>query len=235
MNTDPRRATNGSKDTSVDPHERVRAVFDDWAERGRAEGMEAGHGFSARLGFDRLELRAGQHYLDVGCGNGYTVRWASEIVGSEGQAVGVDLSSNMIERAQAASTGLSNVLFQVAAFPDHILPRGAFDGIFSMEVLYYLPNLPGALAEICSLLRPGGRFACLVDFYEENPESHSWPEDLGCPMTRLSMAGWQAAFERAGLKVLEQSNIQYPLEPGETPGWKHTQGTLLTLGQRPLP
>lgn len=233
MSSDPTQATNGSREAAVDPHARVRAVFDDWAERGRAEGMEAGHAFSARLGFDRLELAAGGHYLDVGCGNGYTVRWAAEIVGTEGQAVGVDLAPNMVERAQVRSAGLSNVLFQVAAYPDHTLPRHAFDGIFSMEVFYYLPDLGGALAETRSLLRPGGLFACLVDFYEENPASHSWPEELGCPMTRLSMAGWQSAFERAGMEVVEQSCIQYPPVAGETPGWKQTQGTLLTLGRRP--
>ena len=102
-----------------------------------------------------------------------------------------------------------------------------------MEVLYYLPDLPGALAEVERLLAPGGRFACAVDFYAENPESHSWPDDLGCPMTLLSMDGWQAAFELAGLAVLEQACIQYPLADGETLGWKHTQGSLLTLGQRP--
>jgi SAM-dependent methyltransferase len=235
MSADPTRATNGSKDAAVDPYERVRVVFDDWAERGRAEGMEAGHAYSARLGFDRLELAEGQHYLDIGCGNGYTVRWAAELVGAEGQAEGVDLAPNMIERAQARSTALSNVLFQVAAYPHHTLPRRAFDGIFSMEVFYYLPDVHGALAETCSLLRPGGHFACLVDFYEENPARHSWPEELGCDMTRLSMAGWQAAFERAGLEVVEQTCIQYPVVPGEEPGWKQTQGTLLTLGRRPAP
>ena len=117
-------------------------------ERGRAEGMEEGHGFGARAGFDRLMLAPGDHYLDIGCGNGYTVRWASDVVGDEGHAVGIDLSPNMIDRAREASAGRANVQFHVAAFPDHVLPRTAFDGIFSMEVLYYLPDLKGAL-EAC--------------------------------------------------------------------------------------
>jgi ubiquinone/menaquinone biosynthesis C-methylase UbiE len=211
----------------------VKAVFDDWAERGRAEGMEEGHRFAARQGFDRLELTPGDHYLDIGCGNGYTVRWAAGRVGESGRAVGIDLSPNMVDRARGASLGLSNVQFHQAAFPNHTLPRGAFQAIFSMEVLYYLPDVEAALREIHQLLLPGGRFVSVVDFYEENPDSHSWPEDLDVPMTLRSEAGWRAAFEAGGLRVLEQTRIPYPLAAGETPGWKHTLGSLLTLGARP--
>lgn len=226
-------ASNGDRDVSQDPHAPVRDVFDDWATRGRAEGMETGHAFGARAGFERLELAPGDHYLDVGCGNGYTVRWAAPLVGDEGHAVGIDLSPNMVERARTASAGLGNVQFDEAAFPQHALPRDAFRGIFSMEVLYYLPDLDGALEEIARLLVPGGRFACVVDYYRENPDSHSWPDDLGVPMTLLSMAGWRVAFEAAGLTVREQTCIQWPLEPGSEPGWKHTQGSLLTVGELP--
>lgn len=232
--TDSPAASNGDRDVLQDPHARVRAVFDDWADRGRAEGMETGHAFSAREGFERLGLEAGAHYLDIGCGNGYTVRWAAEVVGAEGRAVGIDLSPNMVERARTLSSGLANVQFHEAAFPNHALPREAFAGIFSMEVLYYLPDVGAALAEICRLLVPGGRFACVVDYYRENEASHSWPDDLGVAMNLLSMAGWRGAFEDAGLTVLEQACLQYPLEAGKEPGWKQSQGSLMTVGQRPL-
>ena len=52
-------------------------------------------------------------------------------------------------------------------------------------------------------------------------------------MNLLSMAGWRGAFEDAGLAVLEQTCLQYPLEAGQEPTWKQTQGSLLTVGQRP--
>jgi len=232
--TDARpRASNGDREVVQDPHARVRAVFDDWAARGRAEGMESGHAFAARQGLDRLALSAGAHYLDVGCGNGYTVRWASEVVGPDGFAVGLDVSPGMIERAREAAAGLDNVHFHVAAFPEHPLPRGAFRGIFSMEVLYYLPDLAGALREIVRLLEPGGRFACVVDYYRENEASHGWPQDLGVAMNLLGMAGWRAAFEASGLEVVEQTCLLLPQTAGQDPTWKHTQGSLLTVGARP--
>lgn len=174
-------------------------------------------------------------YLDVGCGNGYTVRWAADIVG-DGNAIGIDVAPQMIERARAMTGARDNAEFHVTPFPEHTLPDvlspGRFHGIFSMEVLYYLPDIDAALAQIQKLLRPGGRFACVVDYYGENEASHSWPDTLDCEMTLLGEAQWRASFERAGLLVREQTRLRR--EPGDgVDDWKVTEGSLLTLGERP--
>ena len=211
------------------PISQVRAVFDDWALRGRAEGMEHGHGPIARRAFEQLHLTSDSRYLDIGCGNGYTVRWAAEAA-PEGRAIGIDVAPEMIRRAKELSADLPNAEFHLATFPEHRLPRGSFDAIFSMEVLYYLPSLPKALEEIARLLTRGGRFACVVDFYRENEASHSWPDDVGVAMRLLSAAEWKAAFEAAGLKVIEQTQITVPAEEASEE-WKTTVGSLLTVGQ----
>lgn len=209
--------------------DKVTAVFDAWAEAGRAEGMERGHGPTARPAFDRLQVDLGTRYLDIGCGNGYTVRWA---LAQGAQALGIDASPKMIERARAQTEG--GGVFEVARFPNHgleTLGEDALDAIFSMEVFYYLPDVDAALAEVARLLGPGGRFACVVDFYGENEASHGWPDDLGVPMHLLSAAQWAEAFERAGLPVIEQTRLR---EAGpDDPAWKREQGSLLTLGLRP--
>jgi len=207
---------------------RVRTVFDDWAVRGRAEGMERSHGPVARKAFHHLGLKPDSWYLDVGCGNGYTVRWAAEDA-PNGKAFGLDVAPEMIARAEEMSQGMANTEFHVATFPDHDLPLGRFDAIFSMEVLYYLPSLSGALEEVARLLTPGGRFVCVVDFYQENPASHSWPEDVGVAMRLLSAAQWRQAFEDAGLKVIEQGRVTLPPEQA-TEGWKVDVGSLMTVG-----
>jgi ubiquinone/menaquinone biosynthesis C-methylase UbiE len=209
---------------------RVRDVFDDWARRGRAEGMERTHGPVARQVFDRLGVRPGSRYLDIGCGSGYTVRWAAAVA-PDVQALGVDVSSTMIEQARAASAVLANARFRCGAFPMSGLEDASFDAIFSMEVFYYLDDLDAGLHEVRRLLAPGGRFACAVDYYEENPESHSWTEDLGLALQLLSEAGWAAAFERAGLTVLEQARLR-AVDREATPAGAHG-ASLLTLGARP--
>lgn len=206
---------------------RVTEIFDAWAESGRAEGMEKGHGPTARPAFERLQLRAGQHYLDIGCGNGYTVRWAADLDPSI-QAVGIDVSEKMIARARHMSPQ-DNTRFIHAPFPLPLLKAKSFDAIFSMEVFYYLPDLTWGILSVARLLKPGGHFACVVDFYEENTASHSWPDDVGVSMNLLSEAGWAGAMRDVGLEVIEQSRIT---DPSAT-GWKRDVGSLMTLAQRP--
>ncbi|MEM9075028.1 MAG: class I SAM-dependent methyltransferase [Myxococcota bacterium] len=211
-------------DTQVD---RVRELFDTWAQTGRAEGMEKGHTPTARPAFDRLEVSAEQHYLDIGCGNGYTVRWAAAIDPTV-QAIGIDLSEEMVLRARS-QTKADNARFIHAPFPLPLLKAKTFDAIFSMEVFYYLPDLPWALVSVGRLLKPGGRFACVVDYYEENPASHSWPEDVGVAMNRLSKVQWRDAMSEVGLEVIEQTQLCDPAAEG----WKRDVGSLLTVAQRP--
>ena len=217
-------------DTSSDQTDRVRSVFGDWALRGRAEGMERGHGPVARRAFERTRLAADSRYLDIGCGNGYTVRWAAERA-PQGVAVGLDVTPEMISLARSMSAEFTTAEFHLATFPQHDLSRGVFDAIFSMEVFYYLPSLSAALAEVRELLRDGGRFVNVVDFYRENPASHSWPEDVGVAMRLLGEDEWRVAFEEAGLVVVEQTRIRLPAEEASE-AWKTEVGSLLTVGQR---
>ena len=189
---------------------RVAEIFDEWARNGRADGMERGHTPAARMAFDRLRLGPESRFCDIGCGNGYVVRWAAA-ASPRGQAVGLDLSAEMIDHARLLSAGLSNVEFVTGSFPEVEL-QGSFDAIFSMEVFYYLPDLDAALRRTRDLLRTGGTFACVVDYYGENTASHSWPFELGVRMTLLDAAGWADAFRRAGLAVGEQRRLRIPKE-----------------------
>ncbi len=224
---------------------RVRAVFDEWAQGDRADRMADSHWPVARRALERLALARDARFLDIGCGNGYAVRWAAAAAPA-GRAVGIDVAPEMIALAKRLSASLPNTEFRVAMFggrgglaglaPDGTgNAAGLFDAIFSMEVFYYLPDLHSALRETLDLLVPGGRFACAVDYYGENVASHSWPADLGVEMTLLDQAGWQAAFERAGFEHVTQERIRQsgPDEASAPADWKATHGTLLTMGQRP--
>ena len=213
--------------------DRVRRLFDDWAIRGRAEGMELGHTPTARPAFESLELSAGQRYLDIGCGNGYTVRWAAAVDPTV-QAYGLDASEQMVARARHLSEGVENARFIHAPFPLPALKARSFDAIFSMEVFYYLPDVVWGLLSVFRLLKPGGHFACIVDYYAENEASHSWPTDVNVPMTLWSAAEWREKLETVGLEVLDQRRLCPPLAPGEEPTWKHTEGSLYTLARRSI-
>jgi SAM-dependent methyltransferase len=209
---------------------RVRDVFNDWAVRGRATAMAESHAPVARRAVDALGLERTSWFLDIGCGNGYAVRWAADAA-PEGHAIGLDVAPEMIALARQLSTEHPNAEFRVARFPEHGLPHDRFDAIFSMEVFYYLPDLDAALAATLQLLRPGGRFACAVDYYGENTASHSWPADLGVEMTLLDALGWRGAFARAGFGSVRQERIRVgQTDPRDA--WKETEGSLLTIGVR---
>jgi SAM-dependent methyltransferase len=216
--------------------ERVRAVFDQWAQGTAADDMASSHWPVARVVLERLDLRRDARFLDIGCGNGYAVRWAAKAA-PKGHAVGIDVAPEMIALAKRLSVSHDNVEFRVARFPGAApvqappLAPGGFDACFSMEVFYYLPDLDAALRDTLSLLVPGGRFACAVDYYAENAASHSWPDDVGVPMTLLGESGWREAFMRAGFANVRQERIRQPAGTAAA-AWKVTEGTLLTLGER---
>ena len=99
---------------------RVEAVFNEWARVGRADGMERRHGPFARRAFAWLELGAGDRYLDVGCGNGYTVRWAAAVDPSV-RALGLDVAGEMIALAEQMSADHPNATFVRDCFPSERL------------------------------------------------------------------------------------------------------------------
>ncbi len=212
--------------------EQVAAVFDEWAANGRAEGMENGHGPVAKQAFEVLleGLSPGFRYLDIGCGNGYTVRWAAK--GGAEKAVGIDAAEKMVVLSQKMSENYPQAEFSAGAFSKDSFPEDSFDAIFSMEALYYFPDLSEALSAVYGALKPGAKFACIVDFYQENQASHDWPELTGVSMNLLSQVQWREHFEGAGFTVLRQERLHPPLKEGEEPNWKHQEGSLFTLGQK---
>jgi len=210
---------------------RIRDLFNEWARRGRGDAMAESHWPFAIQALERLQIEPASWFLDIGCGTGYAVCWAARAA-PDGRAVGIDAAESMISRARAGCVGLPNADFHVTDFPKHhTLPHGRFDHVFSMETFYYFADLDAALAETHRLLAPGGRFACVVDYYAENRASRTWPDDLGVPMHLLDGAAWRAAFMRAGFTDVTQDRLRVP--PSEThEPWKTTEGSLLTMGVR---
>jgi SAM-dependent methyltransferase len=210
---------------------RIRDLFDEWARHGRGDRMAESHWPVACQALERLQLGPTHWFLDIGCGTGSAVCWAARAT-TDGRAVGIDAAASMIERARACCVGLPNADFHVADFPTHhTLPLGRFDRLFSMEAFYYFSDLDAALSEAHRLLAPGGRFACVVDYYGENRASHSWPQDLGVRMHLLDGAGWRDALSRAGFAGVTQDRLRVPAPEASEP-WKTTEGSLLTMGVR---
>ncbi len=209
-------------------------VFDEWAGDQRAQKMGARHWPLVRQGFALLPESAGR-YLEVGVGNGYSIRYAATHVHRRGTCLGVDASPRMVDLAREATADLDNVTIERASFLESLFSpeERTFATIFSMEVFYYFPDIQAGLDKAASLLGPHGRLIVMVDFYEENPESHGWPEEVDTPMTLWSQAQYHAGFDKAGLVDVEQHVFHEPAvtHSDSTKG----AGTLCTLGVHPAP
>ncbi|HZN74538.1 MAG TPA: methyltransferase domain-containing protein [Micromonosporaceae bacterium] len=96
--------------------------------------------------------------VDVGCGAGLL---APHVAGKGYHHVGVDLVSSALE--QAAAHGVTAVRGDVTALP---LADGCADVVSAGEILEHVPDLPAAVAEVCRVLRPGGRL--VVDTLNDN-------------------------------------------------------------------
>jgi SAM-dependent methyltransferase len=95
-------------------------------------------------------------YLEVGCGPGELAeRVAGELAA---EVVAVDSSERMVELARARGVDARVGDVQDLAFSD-----GEFDCAVAAWMLYHVPDVPRALAELARVLRPGGRLVAVTN------------------------------------------------------------------------
>ena len=97
----------------------------------------------------RLDPKAGERILDLGCGDGVLT---AQISAAGALVTGVDASPDMVQAA--AARGVDARLVDARNLPF----RGEFDAVFSNAVLHWIPDADGVLAGVAAALRPGGRF-----------------------------------------------------------------------------
>jgi SAM-dependent methyltransferase len=112
---------------------------------------------------DAAGIATGARVLDVGCGTGSLTR-AAALRAAPGSALGVDLSTAMIEaaRERAARAGVANATFVRADAQVHPFPTAGFDVVVSRTGTSFFGNAPAAFANLARATAPGGRLALLT-------------------------------------------------------------------------
>ena len=107
---------------------------------------------------DQAAIQTHDRVLDVGCGTGQTTRDAARAA-SAGSALGVDLSSRMLDHARrrAAGEGLVNATFAQADAQVHAFEPASFDVAISRTSAMFFGDHVAAFRNIGGALRPDGR------------------------------------------------------------------------------
>ncbi len=121
------------------------------------EGANLGLGCGNPVALASLEK--GQTVLDLGSGAGFDSFLAARQVGEEGRVIGVDMTPEMIDRAQhnAQEGGYENVEFRLGEIEHLPLADHSVDVILSNCVINLSPDKQQVFKEAFRALKPGGR------------------------------------------------------------------------------
>ena len=123
--------------------------------------------------------------LEVGCGTG---DFARSLARHFGRVVAIDLSPEMVRRAQDLSQATDNVEFRQADVLTCDLPPATFDCIATIATLHHLP-LEEALTRLAAALRPGG-VLLVLDLYQPRTAA-DWALSAAAYPANLLMRAWK--------------------------------------------
>jgi ubiquinone/menaquinone biosynthesis C-methylase UbiE len=160
----------------------------------------------------QLDLRAGLRVLEVGGGPGWLWWQHPERVPAGMRVTVSDFSAGMVREARSRlAAGARD--FHFAQLDAQALPFAAwtFDRVTANHMLYHVPDLGRAVAELRRVLRPGG-FLCaatngpehLKELYALAAEHSLWAETTGEAVLSYQLDNAEAvlgqAFERVAVR-----------------------------------
>src|SRR4051812_19280601 len=155
---DVARSALSSNDAGV---HRIAEAFGYSADELQSIPAEANMGLSCGNPTATANLRPGEVVVDLGSGGGLDVFLAAKKVGPAGRAIGIDMTSDMIElaRKNAQKAGAANVEFRLGTIDQIPLPDASADVVISNCVINLATDKRAVFREIARILKPGGRLA----------------------------------------------------------------------------
>jgi ubiquinone/menaquinone biosynthesis C-methylase UbiE len=131
--------------------------------------MNMCHAPLTNWGLSLIGIQDGWTMLDIGCGGGATLQRLTKR--SKGCMVyGIDISEESVAKAANVNAAVLNKQVFVTQGSAEKLPYEdwKFDLVTAVETVYFWPNLPHCLQEVRRVLKPGGKFAIMVEVADEN-------------------------------------------------------------------
>ena len=192
-------------DATVDESARIRTtreifagIAGDYDTPAQLFGLGRYHAWHRAL-VDRVVPVAPRRVLDMCTGTGLV---SAELVRrTDAHVVAVDITRPMLERARRRPGLAGRVSFVEAAAQTPPFGERSFDAVVFTYLLRYVDDVPGTIAALGRLVRPGGVLASL---------------EFGVPPNPLARAAWRLYTQtvlRGGLALL-------------SPGWRRVGGFL---------
>ena len=207
------------RDTAAASPERARDLAARLERRAKAVDEVAAR--DAYLGL--LDITAGEHVLDVGCGSGAVTRAIATRVGSRGFVIGLDPSPELlaVARELAREAGLGDrAEFREGDALSLPFPDRSFDVVLCVTVLSHVPSGEAAIPELVRVLRPGGRLG-VFDLDTDmtaftHPDRALTRRIVAAASDATAVDGWlvrrlPSLFQRAGLGDVRVRGF-FPLE-----------------------
>jgi len=152
------------------------------------------------------ELKPGDIVLDLGSGAGFDSFLAAQKVGDSGKVIGIDMTQEMIEKAQdnALKYGYSNVEFRLGDIEALPVENKSVNLIISNCVINLAPDKEKVFREAFRVLKPGGRmYISDMVLLADLPEDLRNDKDLlaGCVTGAILKEEYLELLEKVGFSV----------------------------------
>lgn len=186
----------------------VETVFSESYEQLEGYVPDADLALGCGIPTEFAQIKKGDTVLDLGSGAGNDVFVARSLTGETGRVIGVDMTEEMIAKAEAnrRKLGYENVEFRLGDIEDMPLDDNIIDVAISNCVLNLVPDKERAYAEVYRVLKPGGHFSIsdIVTIGELTPAVRAAAAlYAGCVSGALQKEDYLAAIERAGFKNIQ--------------------------------
>jgi SAM-dependent methyltransferase len=131
---------------------------------------------------ERAAAQPGESVLDVGCGGGRTTIELAHAVGAEGAALGLDISTPILEVARTRGSSLSQLDFQLGDASSMDLGDSRFDLITSRFGVMFFEDPVAAFENLKTALKPAGR---VVFMCWQSPERNPWMSEPGAAAAEI--------------------------------------------------
>lgn len=163
----------------------------------------------------------GETVLDLGSGGGIDVFLASRKVGRTGRVIGLDMTSEMIEKARvnAQRARLSNVEFKLGDMETLPMESNSVDVIISNCVVCLSPDKGKVFKEMFRVLKHRGRLAIADEValrpftIEEREDTAKW---VSCVAGAMTEEDYASTLKGAGFRDVLVKQLRRPGELNPT-------------------